>query len=64
MLFSRERLMEVLGNDDVFDVSIVFGEPPNTFDLPDVRTGAIYPPIPHIKEKYTETKIKKVSIEL
>ena len=40
--------------DGEFELVENFTPPPESFDLPDVRMGAIYPPSPHKIQTYQE----------
>lgn len=50
-------------NTDCFTVEVDATKGPETFDLPDVRTGAIYPPMPHGIKKHTKATAIRFSVE-
>ncbi len=45
---NKNELIEFIKNHVADDLKVTkeLTEPPDHFDLPDVRTGAIYPPVP------------------
>lgn len=46
-------------DSNCFEVMFEVTEPPNAFDLPEIRTGMIYPPIPHkIRKHFNPTQIR------
>ena len=64
MYIEKENLLKLINSieTDCFEIEQEFTQPGKSFDLPDVRTGAIYNLIPMQKISHTNPEEVKLTI--